>query len=57
MVCGRRADRLYIRSWFGVGTCGPTPMLDSIAIAVQKATQPSLVFGGDLRRNIYLTAE
>ena len=57
MVCGRRADRLYIRSWFGVGTCGPTPMLDSIAIAVQKATQPSLVFGGDLRRNVYLTAE
>jgi len=43
--------------WFAVGTCGPTPMNDSLSDAVSLAVKPLSVFRGEQRRAIKLEVE
>lgn len=43
--------------WVAVGTCGPTPLTNSVADAVSRAVQPTQVLRGELRRNITLNLE
>jgi hypothetical protein len=40
-----------------IGSCGPTPLSDSLADAVSQVVGPTDVLKVEMRRNVYLTIE